>query len=169
MKNFLDKKHLKLLVNAYVKSHIEYNCNLLSLCNKSTLKPLTIQFKKTIRSLCNAKYRAHTAPLFKKERILPIEKQIEFHALKFMHSYYYDYCPKSFNGTWKLNKDQNNHNTRARDDFFMERTSLVYFDNHPLYKFPKLWNNMDNYLKQIPEKTEFLKALKTNLLNKIEE
>ena len=42
MKHFLDKRHLKLLV----KSHIEYNCSLLSLCNKSTLKPLIIQFKK---------------------------------------------------------------------------------------------------------------------------
>ena len=82
MKNVLDKKHLKLLVNAYVKSHIEYNCWLLSLCNKSTLKPLEIQFKKTIRILSKAKYRDHTAPLFKKEYILPIEKQIEFQALK---------------------------------------------------------------------------------------
>ena len=116
MKNVLDKKHLKLLVNAYVKSHIEYNCWLLSLCNKSTLKPLEIQFKKTIRILSKAKYRDHTAPLFKKEYILPIEKQIEFHALKFMHSYIYDYCPKAFKGTWRLNKDMNTYNTRAREN-----------------------------------------------------
>ena len=168
MKHFLDKKHLKLLVNAYVKSHIEYNCNLLSLCNKTTLKPLNMQFKKTIRSLCNAKYRAHTTPLFKKERILPIEQQIQFHALKFMHSYVYEYCPKAFNDTWKFNRHNNNYNTRAKDDFYIERTSMAYFDNHPLFKFPKLWNAMDSYLKTIPDKNEFLRSLKSNLLNNIE-
>ena len=167
MKNVLDKKHLKLLVNAYVKSHIEYNCGLLSFCNKSTLKPLEIQFKKTIRILCNAKYRDHTAPLFKKERILPIEQQIEFHALKFMHSYVFDYCPKSFNGTWKYNRNMNQHNTRAKDDFFIERTTMVYFDSHPLYKFPKVWNSLDERLKTIPEKTEFLRETKRWLLNKV--
>ena len=59
MKNVLDKKHLKLLVNSYVKSYIEYNCGLLSLCNKSKLKPLEIQFKKTIRILTKAKFREY--------------------------------------------------------------------------------------------------------------
>ena len=167
MKNFLDKRHLKLLVNAYVKSHIEYNCNLLSLCNKSTLKPLTIQFKKTIRILSNAKYRDHTVPLFKKEHILPIEQQIEFCALKFMHSYFYDYCPEAFKGTWKLNKNMNDHGTRAMNDFYIERVSMAYFDNHPLYKFLKLWNNLDTRLKLLPEKTEFLRELKKDLLNKL--
>ena len=113
------------------------------------------------------RYRDHTVPTFKKEYILPIEQQIEFNALKFMHSYYYDYCPKSFKGTWKLNKDMNSQGTRAMNDFYIERVSMAYFDNHPLYKYPKLWNNMDDRLKVIPEKLEFMRELKKDLLNRL--
>ena len=167
MKNVLDKKHLKLLVNAYVKSHIDYNCNLLTLCNKSTLKPLIIQFKKTIRILCRAKYRDHTTPLFKKENILPIEEQIKFNALKFMHSYVYDYCPNAFKNTWKFNRDMNLRVTRANNDFYIERTSMAYFDGHPLYKFPKLWNELNENLKRIPDKNRFLITLKKHLMDSL--
>ena len=38
-----------------------------------------------------------------------MEQQIKFNDLKFMHSYFYDYCPKSFKRTWKLNKDMNKY------------------------------------------------------------
>ena len=89
------------------------------------------------------------------------------HHFKSMHSYIYDYCPKTFKGTWKLNKDMNTCNTRARDDFYMERITMAYFDNHPLYKFPKLWNNLETHLKRIPDKISFLRELKRSLINKI--
>ena len=71
------------------------------------------------------------------------------HHFKSMHSYIYDYCPKTFKGTWKLNKDMNTCNTRARDDFYMERITMAYFDNHPL------WNNLKTHLKRIPDKNIF--------------
>ena len=163
MRNVLDKRHLKLLVNAYVKSHLEYNCNLLTLCNKTTLKPLELCFKKTIRILCNAGYNDHTAPLFKSEGILPVDKLIEYNAIKFMHSYYYKYCPKTFLGTWKLNSEGHNHDTRIKDDFHIEHRALQYFSNFPLFKFPDLWNKLDKSLKIIRDKNEFLRKLKNHL------
>ena len=64
-----------------------------------------------------------------------------------MHSYFYDYCPDAFKGTWKLIKDMNSQGTRAMNDFYIERASMAYFDNHPLYKFPKLWNDLYIRLK----------------------
>ena len=52
-----------------------------------------------------------------------------------------------------------------------KRTDIRYFDNHPhhhpLYKFPQLWNEMNNHLKLIPDRKEFLRSLKSNKLNKL--
>ena len=39
----------------------------------------------------------------------------------------YDYCPKAFRDSWKLNRNMNNHNTRAKDSFYRNKLSLVSF------------------------------------------
>ena len=70
---------------------------------------------------------------------------------------------EAFKGMWRLNKDMNQYNTRDKNDFYNERVIMAYFDNHPLYKFPKLWNNLDSNLKAIPDEITFLKELKRSL------
>ena len=72
MKHLLDKKHLKLLVNAYIKSHIEYCCNTFCLCTDSIIKPITTLLKKAIRIICNKNPWFHANTLFKQEHILPV-------------------------------------------------------------------------------------------------
>ena len=72
MKHILDKAHLKLLYNSYIKSHIEYCCNIFCLANKSYIKPILLLQKRAIRIICGANYRDHTQPLFKHEHILII-------------------------------------------------------------------------------------------------
>ena len=89
MKNFVDKKHLKMLSNAYVKSHVDYCTNLLTNCTASTLKPLNVALKKSIRIIAGAGRHDHTNSLFKAENVLPLDKSIEYNALVFMHSYKY--------------------------------------------------------------------------------
>ncbi len=39
--------------------------------------------------------RAHTAPLFKQQKILPIEKLIQFSSIKFMHTFHFRQLPLS--------------------------------------------------------------------------
>ena len=111
--------------------------------------------------------RAHTAKLFYEEDILPVREMIEYNAIKFMHSYKYDYCPKTFKDSWKYNKSNNSHNTRKKNDFFKERFSLSYFRNHPLFEFPTLWNNLPEHIKIMNKKGEFLRNVKDHLMNRV--
>ena len=72
MKHILDKKHLKLLYSSYLRSHIDYCCNILCLCTRTALEPLILAQKKAIRIKSGSNFHDHTAPLFKHENILNI-------------------------------------------------------------------------------------------------
>jgi hypothetical protein len=63
--------------------------------------------KKPSVLICNANYRAHTTPLFKEQKILPLDKLIEFSQIKFMHNFHFRQLPISFTETWKTNAERN--------------------------------------------------------------
>ncbi len=63
--------------------------------------------KQAIRIVSNAPFRAHTAPLFKDIKILPLDQLIEYCRIKFMHSFHFKKLPPSFNEMWKTNRERN--------------------------------------------------------------
>ena len=166
MKHILNKKHLKLLYNSYIKSHIEYCCNLFCLANLSYIKPILILQKRAIRIICGANYRDHTEPLFKQERILPISNLIKFNTFKFMFDYRNDYLPTIFHGTWQSCISQ-----RYRNDFRLSHANNMRLKNHhPLFAFPSLWNQIDRTLniKNLVSRKEFNQTLFNYLVDSIE-
>eukprot|EP00088_Acartia_fossae_P058057 TRINITY_DN6784_c0_g1_i3.p1 TRINITY_DN6784_c0_g1~~TRINITY_DN6784_c0_g1_i3.p1 ORF type:complete len:611 (-),score=-4.06 TRINITY_DN6784_c0_g1_i3:608-2272(-) len=187
MKNYLDKPHLRMLSNAYVRSHVDYCTNLLTNCAESTLKPLNVALKKSIRIVTGAGRFDHTAPLYKAENILPLHKNIEFNALVFMHSYKYDYCPNSFTETcnikwlnstcaemceprcktWSTNREISQRENRNADDYYANQFNYATLKNLPFFKFPELWNNFDEDIKNIECKILFKKKAKQFLLDSI--
>jgi hypothetical protein len=53
----------------------------------TNLQRLRIKQKEAIRVICNAGYRDPTKPLFKSQKILPLDEMIKFANLKFLHRY----------------------------------------------------------------------------------
>lgn len=163
--NLFSTPILKLVYNANFQSHIDYCSNILSMCNKCTIDPIIKIQKKAIRIVCKTSYNAHTAPLFKELDILPIDLQIQYASLSFMHDFTHNKLTHSFNETWMKNNVINEHyNLRNGDDYFIGRHRYNYLTSHPLFNFPSLWNGLDESLKSIEDKNEFIKALKSNLL-----
>ena len=155
MKKFLDKEHLLLLANAYIKSHLEY-CNVVfTCCNKTTLKPLEITLKKTVRAIQGVGPRDHTAEIFKELNILPLADMINYSVAKFMHKFYHDLLPETFNDTWNKNIQVTNVQTRQADDIRPERFHLNYFKSHPFFAFPDIWNTLPIELKNIVDEDIF--------------
>ena len=64
-----------------------------------------IKQKEAIRVINNAGYRDHTQPLFKKNKILPLDSMIKYSNLRFMHSYFHHNLPFSFEQLWIPNRD----------------------------------------------------------------
>lgn len=168
MKHILDKRHLTLLYNSYLKSALEYGCILFTNVAKCTMKPIITLQKKAIRLVCSAGYRDHTAPLFKKERILPFADLIFYNICRFMFAYSNNSLPADFNNTWQKNADIHQYRVRNANDFFIVNIDKQYLHNHPLFYFPKAWNSLPENLKSIGSQRSFARDLYSFLIDRIE-
>ena len=167
MKHLLDKKHLKLLYNAYVHSHLAYFAKFACMCTDAALNPLIKIQKKAIRSICNAGYRDHTAPLFSREEIFPLKQESLFQCITFMYSYKHNQLPSSFHETWIEIGNYNPYQLRNSADYYIPHVRYLYLFKHPLYYFPRVWNELEPNLKNIVTKREFVLAIKNKLFSQI--
>ena len=141
------------------------------MASKKSLNPIILLQKKAIRILTNSHYRAHTSSLFKEEGILPFEQLIELNASIFIHDYQRDRLPKSFNNTWIQNDLRPGYELglvlRNRDELNIPRLRYTYLAQHPLYKFPFIWNNLDNAIKSCQRRSEFINKMKKHLFDNL--
>jgi hypothetical protein len=164
IKNFVNKNALKLLYYAMVHSHLSYCINIYSCANTTNLQKLRVKQKEAIRIICNAGYRDHTIPLFKSQKILPLNEMIKFANLKFMHSYTHNKLPLSFHETWTLNMNRNpNRQLRNANDLFVPAHHFATVKRFPLFTFPLVWNE-ETERKYIPSLLIYSKQLKSALL-----
>jgi hypothetical protein len=167
IKNFVTPAAMKMLYFAMVHSHIVYCLNVFSSANATTLKPLKIKQKEAIRIVCNANYRDHTGPLFKRLAILPLDDLIIYSQLKFMHCFFHNKLPISFNETWVSNRNRNPDLVlRNVDNLYVPAHHFATTKRFPLFTFPKNWNEA-SVLKYNPSQRIFLKSVKSALLNAI--
>jgi hypothetical protein len=127
-----------------------------------------------IRLVFNAKYNAHTEPLFKKADILPFNYLCDYFKIQFMQQFSQGFLPSSFSNTWITNAirraDQPQIELRNRDNYNIPYTRTSTLDKHPLFSFPRMWEEFpDDRIKFIRNKHEFNLDLKNFFLNKLSE
>ena len=169
MRNILDSRHLKLLFFSYIKSHVDYSDLFYCLTNKKTIYPLEIIYKKAIRIISGADYRAHTKPLFIENKILPIKENSEFNILKLMYRCDRGNFPNCIKDFWRKNRDVSGREGRNADKFFQETIKAKYLDGCPYFYFPKLYNELPDEFKLIVTEKEFAKKVKSYLFDKLVE
>jgi signal recognition particle subunit SEC65 len=167
IKNFVTTSALKMLYYAMVHSHIAYCLNVYSCANSTTMNKLKIMQKKAIRIVCNANYLDHTGPLFKQQKILPLEELIKLSALKFMHKYTHGKLPLSFNEMWITNRQRNpNIELRNADNYYVPPHHYATTKRFPFFSFPRIWNEADQ-IKNNPSISVFLKNVKSAMFASI--
>ena len=176
-KNFLNLNALTSLYTSLIHSHLIYGIQVWGGANNSTLSELFKKQKQAIRIVCGAKYNAHTEPLFKKCRVLPLPDLTEFFRIKFMHSFKFNLLPLSFENVWKSNtatrvnlQVQNYDQRELRDDdvFHIPPARTALTSSFPLSTFPKAWNQFTNQsIKSVNRTTKFSKQLKEEFVNKL--
>jgi hypothetical protein len=165
IKNFVKRDALLMLYYAMVHSHINYCLNIYSCANTTSLNKLKLKQKAAIRVVSNAGYREHTEPLFQQSKVLSLDHLIKYSALKFMHSYNFNYLPFSFAETWIKNRDRNQErNLRNADDLYIPPHKLATLKRLPYFNFPRIWNS-ENQSKLNPVQHLYLKHLKAALLS----
>jgi hypothetical protein len=137
------------------------------MCKQNKLKQIEKKQKEAIRVICNAGYREHTAPLFARLKILPIDQLIELSVMKFMHSFYHNLLPFSFNEMWLTNRNrQPERELRNADQLYIPPHRFATLKRLPLFNFPTVWNAAGND-KNNPRQYVYLKLLKSRLLSNL--
>ena len=147
-----------------VHSNISYGINIYGCANTTNLEKIRKKQKQAICIVCNAPYRAHTAPLFKELKILPLDQLIDYNRIKFMYSYHFKKLPVSFNEMWKTNRERNPERIlRNADDLFVPAHRVEFVKRLPIIALPTAWNSAPGN-KSNPVQHLYLKELKSLLL-----
>ena len=171
VKNFLPLRALRSIYFAIIHSHLIYGIQIWSCCSQSNLNSLILKQKLAIRITNNAKYNAHTEPLFKNSNILPLNLLIQFFNLKFFHAFINNLLPLSFANIWQKNDERRQVGQailRNQDEYYVPPSRLMSTERFPLFNLPKLWNNIPiNELKTIVNKNTFNFNLKKSLMDQL--
>jgi len=173
VKNILSPKALTTIYYSVFHCHLIYSIQIWSCATSGLIKDIFLKQKQAIRIITGSKYNAHTEPLFKACKILPLEELSMYFKLQFMHHYSQNFLPASFTGTWILNSERRQEDgpiMRNNDDYYVPRSRLALSDRLPFISFPKLWNSFPNdELKFLRNKLVFNSKLKTHFLNNLRE
>ncbi len=128
----------------------------LNICQRFNLIKL-----KLIRVICNANYRAHTAPLFKELKILPLDDLVTYSRIKFMHSFHFKKLLLSFSEMWQTNFERNPERPlRNANEYYIPPHRVKIVKRMPIISLPTAWNSAPGdkfnakqhfYLKQLKE------------------
>jgi hypothetical protein len=172
VKHILPADALKTLYYSIFHCHLIYAIQIWSSTTSSNYKGLFQLQKTAIRIINNAKYNAHTEPLFKSSEILPLPDLVDFFKLQFMQRCVQKFSRVSFEDVWIRNsirrEGENEILLRNNDLIHIPFSRLASTDKQPLISFPRLWENFpDVQLKFIRNKNEFDSKLKQYFLNKL--
>ncbi len=170
VKNILPQDSLQQLYHTLIHCHLIYAIQIWSSTSPANFQNLVTLQKSAVRIITNAKYNAHTEPIFKKCNILPLPNLIEFFKLQFMQRFSQKFLPVSFEGVWIRNsiryEGENEIILRNNDAFNIPFSRLVSLDRQPLFALPRMWEEFpDQQIKFIRNKVEFDQKLKSHFLN----
>ena len=136
-KNILSEQSLKLLYYSTFHCHLIYCILIYSSACPTSLKNIIIKQKKAIRCVADAKYNAHTGPLFKQLKILPFDSLVTFSRLQFISDFKHNHLPKSFCNVWQINEDRQLHHVlRNANEFYIPRARTSLVGRLPLCTLP---------------------------------
>ena len=160
-KHLLSKNSLKRLYYAMIHPHLLYCLPIYCYTSSKNIETLYKKQKQCIRTINNAKFNAHSEPLFYNSDIMPFRDLIWQQKLLILHPIVHNYSVSKFSNFKKLiNVHGHEYPLRNNNDFFIPRPLCSKVSKMPLIDFPTTWNNIDESFKKIQSKNSFKKQLK---------
>ena len=163
-RHYVDSKHLLLLYNALFLPHVNYCCFIYSTTYSSHLQPIEKLQKRAIRLIDGQSRLAHTAPIFKKHKLLRLKdignQQILLLLLRKLNAD----LPPSIDQLFETTRP--NRNSRHVKHFTEPFTSKMYKTRTVSWAGPRLWNKimvpMFPMLETVPSSKISMKKLSKN-------
>ena len=156
----LNKHSLRNLYYAYIYPYLTYCVEVWGCASKCQLNSLFLVQKKILRIMTFSPYLAHTDPLFKGLKILPVNKLYIDRIGIIMFKATYDLLPKSITQLFSKNKDIHSYNTRSKD-----LLRVVIGTKNFTYFSPRIWNALVSNININVTLAQFKSRLKMYLLD----
>ena len=137
---YLSCKTKHMLYYTLIYPYITYCNSTWSSTYVSNLNRIYYLQKRVVRAVTNSEYRAHTALLFSKLKILDIFQLNTLDIAKFMFRYHNNLLPPLFFNLFMTNSQVHKYDTRTAGNFRVHscRTNIKKFTI--LYQGPRVWN-----------------------------
>ena len=153
----------KTLVNLYYTFAYPYftYCNTLwSSTYPSNLKILERLQKKIIRIITFSHPQSHSLPLFNSLDIMPFPKINVYLTGIFMHKHKTNKLPIIFHNFFTINAEIHAHNTRQKHKYHINTVKCNRSKFSIKYHGPSVWNNIPEFLTDIPNSNLFKRKYK---------
>ena len=148
------------IYNSLFQSYLGYGLEAWGGVKTSKIKSLFMIQKKCIRNIACEDYKAHTAPLFSKLRILKVCDLFKYNVCCFMYKYDKNICPSSFNDFFTPFSRDN-----RTKQYLLKVPKHKSLDHFPSYQLAKIWNGLRIDIKRIESQRSFKKQLKTMIFD----
>ena len=165
LKYCLPTSALKTLYSSLILPYLNYGVLAWGNTYQTCLDKLFLLQKKALRIVFNLHIRAHTDALFLEHNILKLKDLYSFQLGQFMFKYNNNHLPKIFNNSFHRNSHVHKYPTRRSNEFHLPLLRTVLAQNTFVYTGPRLWNNLDNCLKESPKFITFKYKLRKHLLS----
>jgi len=163
VKNILPRKALLSLYFALIHPHLLYCTNIFSCATLSSIKKLEVLQKSAVRVISLKARNFPTKELFLQYGILPLRCLIDYQKANFMHSVFYEYCPRTFNDIFTKTRPIHDHDLRNINNFNTPRPKTDWYKRMPPFSFTSKWNALEE-AKLYPNRVTFQIMLKGRLL-----
>ena len=165
-KHMLSKSSLKRLYFAMIHPHLLYCLPIYSNTSPKNIDKIFKKQKQSIRIINNAKFNAHTEPLFYNSSILPFNELIIEQKLVLLHPIMHNYSKNNLEFQKLSNVQVHNYPLRNCHDFHVPRTLSTRLCKMPFFDLPKVWNSIDDEIKKISLKKTFKSQIKNLAMDK---
>ncbi len=137
IKNILPLNIRLLVYNALVRPHIEYGIITWGGVKNAKLQKIKSLQKRAIRAVNNSSFKAHSDPIFFRLELLNLDDTYKLGVLSFMHKYFYENLPASFQDMFNSLAEPN-----RTKSYKLERVLFKTLECFPSALFPKIWNSI---------------------------
>ena len=134
----------------------------------STLQPLCVLQRKTLRIMTFSKFDEHSSPLFKSLNILKFSDIVTLLIAIFMFKFHNNFLPHVFNNFFIPVSSVHNYNTRLakKQSYYLPKARTNYGIFNIRFKGPKIWNSIDEQIKLSSSLKEFKSKFKKDMISK---
>ena len=117
----------------------------------TTLQPLFILQKKTIRLMTFKSFHEHSSPIFRKLNIIKLDDLISYHIAVFMYRFNNSLLPSAFDAFFSKVSEIHHYNTRsaAKQSYYLPKARTNYGKFNIRFQGPKIWNSIDDKIKAV--------------------